>query len=276
MNSLSQQLTPTRAARSARPESNKGDDCKDSLSEVIENQIIPRLLLAHPLKIAVSVALTAAEIPASTITTFVLNSFAAEPQACNDVIADLLAKGATTAQIFLQLIGPAARQLGYMWDQDTADFTQVTLGLVRMHDITHQLGFEYQDGPQLKGDIKRIMLASAPGSQHFLGMTMVSSFFRKEGWDVVIEISASQSELAHAVGNEWFDVIGVSCATISQLEMLPDLISYLKQSSNNPTPGILLGGPVFTLHPYDAADFGADGICLDLNEAVAMAASFRA
>jgi methylmalonyl-CoA mutase cobalamin-binding subunit len=181
----------------------------------------------------------------------------------------------TTDRIFLELIAPAARQLGLMWEQDLCDFTEVTCGLVRMHEITHRLGFEYQNGPQLGGDVQRIMLASAPGSQHFLGMTIVSDFFRKAGWDVVIEISLSEKELMHAVNNEWFDVIGISCATEAQLKTLPGLIRALKTASGNPEPGVLLGGPIFTVQQHDARSLGADGICIDVKEAVALAASFR-
>jgi methylmalonyl-CoA mutase cobalamin-binding domain/chain len=163
-----------------------------------------------------------------------------------------------------------------MWEQDLCDFTEVTCGLVRMHEITHRLGFEYQNGPQLGGDVQRIMLASAPGSQHFLGMTIVSDFFRKAGWDVVIEISLSEKELVHAVSNEWFDVIGISCATEAQLKTLPGLIRALKAASGNPEPGVLLGGPIFTVQSHEARSLGADGICVDVKEAVALAASFRA
>jgi methanogenic corrinoid protein MtbC1 len=191
-------------------------------------------------------------------------------------IDELLHQGITTDRIFLELIAPAARQLGLMWEQDLCDFTEVTCGLVRMHEITHRLGFEYQNGPQLGGDVQRIMLASAPGSQHFLGMTIVSDFFRKAGWDVVIEISVSEKELVHAVSNEWFDVIGISCATEAQLKTLPGLIRALKAASGNPEPGVLLGGPIFTVQTHNARSLGADGICVDVKEAVALAASFRA
>jgi methanogenic corrinoid protein MtbC1 len=210
------------------------------------------------------------------LATFVALSKSSQTSETTQFIDELLHQGITTDRIFLELIAPAARQLGLMWEQDLCDFTEVTCGLVRMHEITHRLGFEYQNGPQLGGDVQRIMLASAPGSQHFLGMTIVSDFFRKAGWDVVIEISLSEKELVHAVSNEWFDVIGISCATEAQLKNLPGLVRALKAASGNPEPGVLLGGPIFTVQTHDARSLGADGICVDVKEAVALAASFRA
>ena len=252
------------------------DECKKSLTEVIETQIIRRLVQAHRVSQAEADPNTLGPgISPKQLATFVALSKSSQATETTQFIDELLHQGITTDRIFLELIAPAARQLGQMWEQDLCDFTEVTCGLVRMHEITHRLGFEYQNGPQLGGDVQRIMLASAPGSQHFLGMTIVSDFFRKAGWDVVIEISLSEKELVHAVNNEWFDVIGISCATEAQLKTLPGLIRALKASSGNPEPGVLLGAPIFTVQQHDARSLGADGICIDVKEAVALAASFR-
>ena len=255
---------------------NSQDECKKSLTEVIETQIIPRLVQAHRVSQAeMDPSTQGPSISPKQLATFVALSKSSQATETTQFIDELLHQGITTERIFLELIAPAARQLGQMWEQDLCDFTEVTCGLVRMHEITHRLGFEYQNGPQLGGDVQRIMLASAPGSQHFLGMTIVSDFFRKAGWDVVIEISLSEKELVHAVNNEWFDVIGISCATEAQLKTLPSLIRALKTASGNPEPGVLLGGPIFTVQQHDARSLGADGICIDVKEAVALAASFR-
>lgn len=276
MSSLGQRVSGLTSKSKTADNYNGQDECKKSLTEVIETQIIPRLVQAH--------RVSQSELDASTqglgispkqLATFVALSKSSQATETTQFIDELLHQGITTDRIFLELIAPAARQLGQMWEQDLCDFTEVTCGLVRMHEITHRLGFEYQNGPQLGGDVQRIMLASAPGSQHFLGMTIVSDFFRKAGWDVVIEISLSEKELVHAVSNEWFDVIGISCATEAQLKTLPGLIRALKAASGNPEPGVLLGGPIFTVQAHDARRLGADGICVDVKEAVALAASFR-
>lgn len=275
MSSFGQGMTP-RTSSSSVDASGHQEECKRSLTEVIETQIIPRLVQAHRVALPDANAPTAGPgISPKQLASFVALSKSSSSSETTQFIDELLHQGVTTDRIFLELIAPAARQLGVMWEQDLCDFTEVTCGLVRMHEITHRLGFEYQNGPQLGGDVQRIMLASAPGSQHFLGMTIVSDFFRKAGWDVVIEISLSENELMHAVNNEWFDVIGISCATEAQLKTLPGLIRALKASSGNPEPGILLGGPIFTVQQHDARSLGADGICIDVKEAVALAASFR-
>ena len=277
MSSLGQRFSSSQGQQRHGEASNDQDECKRSLTEVIESQIIPRLVQAHRVSMAdADSANLGPGITAKQLATFVALSKSSQAIETTQFIDELLHQGVTTDRIFLELIAPAARQLGQLWEQDLCDFTEVTCGLVRMHEITHRLGYEYQNGPQLGGDVQRIMLASAPGSQHFLGMTIVSDFFRKAGWDVVIEISLSEKELVHAVNNEWFDVIGISCATEAQLKNLPSLIRALKAASGNPEPGVLLGGPIFTVQEHDARSLGADGICVDVKEAVALAASFRA
>ena len=277
MSSLGQRLSGIQAKSNNADNFSAQDECKRSLTQVIETQIIPRLVQAHRVAQAeVDPTTQGLGISPKQLATFVALSKSSKASETTQFIDELLHQGITTERIFLELIAPAARQLGLMWEQDLCDFTEVTCGLVRMHEITHRLGFEYQNGPQLGGDVQRIMLASAPGSQHFLGMTIVSDFFRKAGWDVVIEISLSEKELVHAVSNEWFDVIGISCATEAQLKNLPGLVRALKAASGNPEPGVLLGGPIFTVQTHDARSLGADGICVDVKEAVALAASFRA
>lgn len=278
MSSLGRGYSPPATPTRNTDFSSSQDECKKSLTQVIETQIIPRLVQAHRVENRAQDTHMPGgpTISMKQVATFVALSKSSQTSETTQFIDQLLHDGVTTDCIFLELIAPAARQLGQMWEQDLCDFTEVTCGLVRMHEITHRLGFEYQNGPQLGGDVQRIMLASAPGSQHFLGMTIVSDFFRKAGWDVVIEISLSEKELTHAVSNEWFDVIGISCATEAQLKALPGLIQALKAASGNPEPGVLLGGPIFTVQEHNAQSLGADGICIDVKEAVALAASFRA
>jgi methylmalonyl-CoA mutase cobalamin-binding domain/chain len=118
------------------------------------------------------------------------------------------------------------------------------------------------------GESERIMLACAPGSQHFLGLTIVADFFRQAGAEVVLEISSTESELLRAVANEWFDVVGISVAIQAQLQNLPELIRHLRASSGNPKVRVVLGGPIFLMQACTAQDLGADAIFTDAREAV--------
>jgi hypothetical protein len=47
----------------------------------------------------------------------------------------------------------------------------VSLGLIRLQQIPHMLGYTYQSGPRSAGVVRRMMIGSAPGSQHLLGLS---------------------------------------------------------------------------------------------------------
>jgi methanogenic corrinoid protein MtbC1 len=194
----------------------------------------------------------------------------------NQIVDALIAQGLTQERIFLDLITPAARHLGTLWDNDLCSFTDVTCGLAIMHHVIYRLGYEFRDGPHVKGEQTNVMMCCAPGSLHLLGATIVGDLFRREGASVVIEISSTQHELVRAVANEWFDVIGISVAIESQLLQLKTLVQELKKSSGNPNVKVLLGGPIFMLVDARADMFDADTIAKDAQEVVHLLKSFAA
>ena len=248
--------------------------CKNSLLEVIELQIIPRLVDSHS-------TLASPELQECMVFTPSAQDIAAFANLCvhesarpvNQYVDRLVSDGFSVQEIFLHLIAAAARHLGWMWEQDDVDFSQVTLGLMRLQQITHRLGYEYQSGPQNAGRIRRLMIGSAPGSQHLLGLTMVSEFFRKEGWQVVVEIADSQSGLLQTARNEWFDLVGLSVGLQEQIPLLLPLIAQLKAASRNPDVPVILGGPAFLNGTVAASALGADGISTDAAHAVELGAS---
>jgi methanogenic corrinoid protein MtbC1 len=241
------------------------DECKGSLRNVIESQIIPRLLEAHTsLSASNEQAFNSAYAPDSAaVESFANCCVDASPEKASSFVRQLQRDGVSNDDIFLKLMAPAARRLGTWWEEDRTDFTVVTLGLLRMQQLTHELGYDYHAAPQMPGAVRRIMLAAAPGSQHILGLVMVSEFFRKEGWQVVVEIANTEKEIFQAAANEWFDLIGLSVGLVEQIPTLGGLIGRMKKASRNPETPVLLGGPAFFSSDATAQSLGANGISLD-------------
>ena len=248
-------------------------ECRTTLLEVIQEQIIPRLLNSQPFPDAPNEG-AGYEGPLdldADVLSFADHCMQRKEDEANALVDQLMARGLKSDRIFLELITPAARHLGVLWEQDRCDFTQVTCGLAQMHRITYRIGYEFHDGPHVEGETARVMLACAPGSQHFLGLTIVADFFRKTGADVVLEVSSTESELMHVVANEWFDVIGLSVAIESQLPALPGLVRQLRASSGNPKVRVMLGGPIFLIRSGLRPDeLGVDAISTDAREAVVL------
>lgn len=254
------------------------DECQESLQDIISEQLIPRLLNSQNYR----QRLATPEV--SGANTAALPEFNGFTDACrqgdslrvNQIVDSLTAQGLTQEAIFLDLITPAARHLGELWDNDLCSFTDVTCGLALMHHVIYRLGYEFRDGPHVKGEQTNVMMCCAPGSMHLLGATIVGDLFRREGASVVIEISSTEQELVRAVANEWFDVIGISVSLESQLLGLKTLVQKLRKSSGNSNVKVLLGGPIFMLVDATEKMFDADLIAINAPQAVALLKSFAA
>lgn len=248
------------------------DTCKESLVDLIETQLIPRLLQSenYNARMANQASVFAPLDPLPQLDAFAMACRNGDSLRVNAIIDGLLSSGHPHQQIFLNLITPAAQQLGDLWDKDLCSFSDVTCGLAIMHQITYRLGYEYRDGPQSEGLERHVMLCAAPGSLHILGVTIVADLFKREGASVVIDISASEEELVRSVANEWFDLIGISVAIESQLYKLKSLIENLRAHSGNPDAKVLLGGPIFSLVDATAEMFGADLISTSPLDVLAM------
>ncbi|MCU0967915.1 MAG: cobalamin-dependent protein [Rubrivivax sp.] len=243
-------------------------ECRAAMRAVLEAQIIPRLLQVQRPGATGATPNGGAAPSAADVEAFARVCATGDRAATSALVERLRAGGLQPESVLVDLVTPAARHLGRQWEDDSLDFASVTVGLVVMHELIHELGYEIHDGPQQSGALRRVMLASAPGSQHVLGLAIVSEFFRKAGWQVVLEVSPSRSELCHAVRNEWFDLVGLSVALDSQLADLPTLVGDLRAASLNPVQPVLLGGPVFLSRDLQPAHFGAQAICVSARDSV--------
>lgn len=267
LNSAGRQPAHQREASTADGDS----ECRAAMRQVLEAQIMPRLLQVTRQDAEQTTQDAAIGPSIADVEAFSQLCAVGDRMACHALIQRLRAEGLQPEHLLVELIAPAARHLGQRWDDDTLDFTSVTAGLVLMHELVHAFGYEVHDGPQESGAVRRVMLASAPGSQHVLGLSIVSEFFRKAGWQVVLEVSPSSAELCRAVSNEWFDLVGLSVALDSQLTELPGLVGRLRAASRNPSVPVMLGGPVFLMRDVTAEQFGAQAVCLDARESIGIA-----
>jgi len=198
-------------------------------------------------------------------------------------IEELRVRGMRLDAIYLHLLGPAARHLGVLWEEDRCDFTQVTIGLGGLHRILRELspqfrsGIEWTDEDVHSGGIssvnsgRRLLLVPASGEQHSLGLLMVADFFARAGWDVWGGETPAGGELFRLVRDQWFDVVGLAVGCERRLELLAADIRSLRATSRNRAVRVMVGGPVLVTHPEYAAVVGADGMAVDAWEALRVA-----
>ena len=123
------------------------------------------------------------------------------------------------------------------------------------------------------GSVAQFSHAEFSGSGEWMrgGMVMVSEFFRRAGWDVAGGPWEAGADPVVMVRREWFDVVGFSLGAEFHLEALGDCIQAVRKAALNEHIGIIVGGPIFTLHPEFVARVGADAATTDGRQAPEMA-----
>ena len=181
-------------------------------------------------------------------------------------VEELMAQGITVESIFLELLAPAARQLGTLWEADATDFVQVTLAVNRLQRIMRRLGERFADEAG-QGGGESVLLTIIPGEQHSFGLSMVAEFFRRAGWNLCTGPFASHQELTALVHNHWFDVIGFSVSSDRRLDELKKDIRDIRRDSRNRDVGIILGGPLVIAQPDLVVSMGVDMMSPDASTA---------
>ncbi len=237
-----------------------------ALFNTIEGEIIPRLMLTHNATVEIkrSAAADPTLLSSQDHERFLKAVMQESAAGANTIAESLIARGVSKERILLELLASAARRLGELWEEDLCDFTDVTIGTCRLHEIIRKnSGLRgFLDGEASAGGAS-ILLSTACGDQHILGVIMVAEFFRAAGWRVWTEPGASCDELSNLLRDEHFDMLAMSVAC----DVFADDIAYdikrLRASSSNKDLKVVVGGQLLARNPQLATKIGADGVAND-------------
>ena len=243
------------------------------LSRAIEHEIIPRLMLAHPTANDRPSMLPSSspQVSDEDVTAFAKLVLAPDENVAHACIETMRNSGISIETIYTDLLAPVARYLGKLWEEDLCDFTEVTLGLGRLHQVLRELSPAFSQSNHTANG-RRALLLPAPGEQHTFGLVMVSEFFRRAGWDVGGGPWEAGADPVMMVRSEWFDVVGFSLGDVTRLDALAECIKQIRQSALNPSISILVGGPLFLAHPEYVSFVNADAASTDGAQAPTLAA----
>ncbi len=240
------------------------------LVRTIEGEIVPRLVLARrtaqaPCDADASQLGAPDALDVKELVRLLLAHDAGVASAYVDAVRH---RGASLEIICLQLLAPAARELGLRWEEDECDFMQVTVGLCRLHQLLRELSPEFRADDLEPAVGRRILLAPLPGEQHTFGITLVAQFLRRAGWDVWHEFPAADTDILEVLRQNWFAVVGLTVGIDTRLDAVTAIIAAIRRCSRNPGVGVLVGGPLLVSKPEIAAMVGADATAADGHEAV--------
>lgn len=258
-------------------ERESGDEGQIALLRAIESQIIPRLVLAHR-NDATTAPADCAEPGGSTrpstaeITEFTGIVLRGDLDAASTFLRRLQTRGVPTESLYLDLLSPAARHFGLLWESERSDFVEVTLALHRLQKLAHDLSEEFvASGDAATPAGPRALCVALPGEQHVFGAQLVGEFLRRARWDVWDAPGADEQDIIGLAEREWFTLVGISISTAGQFDALAALVRQLRRVSLNPDLRVMVGGRPFEEHPEWAALVGADATARDGRDAVAKA-----
>ena len=243
------------------------------LSRAIEDEIIPRLMLAHPTAgdyLPVAQAATA-QVSQEDVCSFAQLVLAPDENVAHACIEAMRTSGISVETIYTDLLAPVARYLGVLWEEDLCDFTEVTVGLGRLQQVLRELSPAFgQTNASTSGN--RVLLLPGPGEQHTFGLVMVAEFFRRAGWDVGGGPWEAGADPVVMVQREWFDVVGFSLGNAAQLDDLAEVIKKVRAAALNKSVCVMVGGPLFLANPEYVAYVNADAASTDGAHAPELAA----
>ncbi len=237
------------------------------LAAIVSEDIIPRLVTIHRATLKPGESATPpTQEEIANLASLVLGP---DIDAAAAYITDVKQRGLTLDVLFVELLEPAARYLGQMWEEDRCDFIDVTLGVGRLQQLLAIFN-ETHSFPAL-GEMRSVLMMSVAGEQHMFGISMVERFLRAAGWQVRTEMGLTSAQVEDLVSSQWFAVVGITLSCDSRLDAVSDAIKAIRHSSCNHSIGVMVGGPAFTAHPEYAGRVGADATAASAPTAVLIA-----
>lgn len=198
-----------------------------------------------------------------------------DPAAAAAFVHELVADGMSLQRVYLELFTKAARELGVMWETDTCDFVDVTVGVGRMHTLLR--GFSHvfvADGVHIAPH-GRVLMSSLRSEQHTFGMVVASEFLLRDGWLVDIGTPWTDHDVLSMVGSESYDIVAFAVGACDNVHRIRQEIRRIRNASRNKSIRVLLGGIGCCEAPDLYTRVGADAQATCAEDAVRVARRLR-
>lgn len=248
---------------------------EDKVDELVENEILPRLLVALATARVAGAANDTMDGP-HIVQSFETDAFAPlalglEAEELMAQIECFLDRGVSAEAVFIELLAPAARKLGEYWEEDRCDFVDVTMGLWRLQEVMREVALRSPVHHSGHGPARSALFSPLPGEQHCFGTLMVEEVFARAGWDSEALIEPQRSEMLQIVSEREFELVGLTVSNDCPSGELASLVTAIRSVSRCRSVKIILGGRAMNANPQLAELAGADGTAQDANSALVLA-----
>ncbi len=243
----------------------------DSVNTLIQSEIIPRLLMAHAVGSGAGKPKLARPITPEDAARFALLPLRLETPGLMIEVDKFVADGASVETICIDLLAPAARKLGEMWDSDECDFLDVTMGLWRLQEVMREIAAREPSTHDFLNPRRSALFSPMPGDIHNFGTLMIEEVFARSGWQSAALVKPERRELLDRLARQRFDLVGLTLGRNCPSAAVANLIKAMRKVAANPRIIVLIGGRVVNENPALVAEVGADGTGQDALAALALA-----
>lgn len=242
---------------------------RDVLRRTVEGELLPRILTQLRAGVPRASATSAApgRLPRGAFQHFMGLVGERDESAMRRYLAELVGQGHDVDRIFDDLLTPAARRMGHLWESDDWDFMEVTLGCARLQRAVCRLGRmanEVGDGT-VRG---RVLIGGMYEDQHTLGGVLLAEVLTRDGWMVTLA-----PPFARGRPQGEYDLICFSLASSDRVSAAADRLDELRRRHGRDAK-LILGGNAILRDPGLVKRLDGDGWAEDADGALNLARAF--
>jgi methanogenic corrinoid protein MtbC1 len=195
------------------------------------------------------------------------------PQALAMIHAAVQA-GVPVREVYLDVLTPALHELGRLWHSNRITVAQEHYCTAISQMVMAQLFPAIFENDRKCG---RLVSTCVAGELHEIGARMVTDLFEMNGWDTIfLGADVPKESIIDTLIRHDANILAISATLGSNLGDVEELIQVVRASPKCSDIRILVGGAAFNKDGAIWRKVGADGWASDPDQALALAASWRA
>ncbi len=231
---------PSHAERPREDSRRRAHAAREDLAATIENQVIPRLLLAHALPPAPVETCLDRRLPPTPDEVSRFADLAAGQGfgAAIEQVERFASEGLTAKTLLLGLLAPTARLLGQQWANDERSFADVTVGFGTLQRLVSRLGG--RGAPFSHAGL--VVLTCPPEEQHTFPIQLLGELCEDAGVATLVQPGMAPDEIVDILERESVSVLLLSTSNTSLVEPMMGLVREIPRTSGDEALLVLVGG----------------------------------
>jgi methanogenic corrinoid protein MtbC1 len=200
---------------------------------------------------------------------YVVTMLEGDRRAASELIIGAARSGVPVRELYLEVLYPAMRELGRMWECNEIDVAEEHFCTATTEMVMSQL-YPYLVRKPARNKVA--VVAAAEGNLHQIGVRMVADFLEMDGWrSVYLGANVPAQDLALAVCDFKADVLAIAACLHAHLQSVADAIAVVRSCPHASGVKIVVGGNGFTGTGDLWREMGADALAMSADEAVELA-----